>query len=109
LHQNRVKAANFRQTFLPTKIFVLSTNQLKAAEASTNIFKNIISKPNNSHSANSKDDEKRERISLRICVSQRWFFLADSISHLSKNWNQIYSEIVIFLLVKNKMIQIGAS
>lgn len=47
--------------------------------------------------------------SLRICVSQRWFFLADSISHPSKNWNQIHSEIVLFLLVKNKMIQIGAS
>ena len=46
---------------------------------------------------------------LRISLSQRKFFLADSISHLTKNWNQIRSEIVNFLLVKNKMIQIGAS
>ena len=44
-----------------------------------------------------------------ISVSQRKFFHADSISHLPKNCNQIRSEIVIFLLAKNKMIQIGAS
>ena len=59
------------------------------------------------------DDEKRERmlpfLFENISVSQRKFFFADSISHLPKNWNQIRSEIVIFLLVKNKMIQIGAS
>ena len=58
----RQGTATFRQTFLPTKIFVLPRNQLKAAESLTNIFKNIISKPNNSYSANSMDDEKRERM-----------------------------------------------
>ncbi|XP_068741106.1 uncharacterized protein [Montipora capricornis] len=56
---------NFRQTFLPTKNYVLSRNQLKsaklkAAEALKNTFHNIISKPNSSYSANATDKEKRE-------------------------------------------------
>ena len=42
------------------------------------------------------------------CKSKK-LSLEDFISHLPKNWNQIRSEIVIFLLVKNKMIPIGAS
>ena len=99
---SKLRQANFRQTFLPTKDFLLPRNQLKAS--SVNQIAAIQQIAWMTRSGNGCCP-----FYLRISVSQRKFFFADSISHLPKNWNQIRSEIVIFLLVKNKMIQIGAS
>ena len=49
----------FRQTFLPTKNYLMSQNQLKSSKLKT-IFEKIINKPNSSYATNPRVGEKRE-------------------------------------------------